>query len=297
MSIAIVSGNGGKVKRIKVAAVQMESAIGDTQANAEAMAGWLASAADAGSGMIVFPECCLTGYRSCSPAEIAIPGSDPLLLEIEERALGLGLAIGYGFVEGADGTDASPDSSSSPHADSDAETSRPFITYVVTDGTERLVYQKTHLGSIEGAFGAGNELPVSKIAGMRVGVQLCWESHIPDLSTVQRAQGAELILNPYACGLGGAARIEKWDRYLAARAFDNGLFVVAYNALRHTADGGMRGGGIAAYAPDGSRLDCCDSLEDDMRVFDIGGPLPRENPSIDMRGIDYFARRRPELYG
>ncbi|RYD32780.1 MAG: acyltransferase, partial [Verrucomicrobiaceae bacterium] len=59
---------------LRVASVQMESAPGDREANFAKIERFAAEAAAAGAGLVVFPECCITGYwfiRNLSPQELA----------------------------------------------------------------------------------------------------------------------------------------------------------------------------------------------------------------------------------
>lgn len=261
---------------IRVAAVQMLSKPGAVEANAGRLI-WLMDRARAkGAQLLCFPEACLTGYRTFSPALIAVSSDDPVIAHVEHEAAKRRLAICYGYIEQGPGL--------------------TYLTQVVTDGETRLVYRKTHLGHVEGAFTAGDELPVAQIAGVTVGVQLCWESHIPDISTVLRAQGAELLLMPYASPKMGEARRDSWNRYLPARAADNGVYVLACNALTRNDEGRPQGGGLVAYGPGGAVLDEYYRTDEHMLTCDFDGILPRDLPQNDMRTISYFDRRRPELY-
>ena len=277
------------MKEITVGAVQMASKMGDAAANAEVIVGWADRAARQGADLVFFPECSLTGYTTDRAAERAVRIDDEAACQVERFAAQRGIAIGYGFAEKREGFD------------------KPFITYVVASADGRLCYRKTHLGASEAAsYEAGDELVVAQVAGVRVGVQLCWEGHICDIATTLRAKGAELLLAPHAGGLGGARRLQAWARYLPARAVDNGLFVVACNALRNGSaasekhadaeSGGGRGGGLAAYGPNGELMTSYDQADEHLMLVEVGGRLPREAPSGGMRGISYFDRRRPELY-
>ncbi len=261
---------------IRVAAVQMLSKPGAVEANAGRLI-WLMDRAKAqGVHLLCFPEACLTGYRAFSPALIALSPNDPVIAHVEHEAARRHLAICYGYIEQGPGL--------------------TYLTQVVTDGEQRLVYRKTHLGHVESAFTAGDELPVAEIAGVVVGVQLCWESHIPDISAVLRAQGAELLLVPYASPKSGENRRCSWNRYLPARATDNGAYVLACNALARNDEGRLQGGGLAAYGPGGAVLNEYYRTDEHMLVCDLDGILPRDLPQNDMRAISYFDRRRPQLY-
>lgn len=361
------------MKLVTVALVQMASKLGDISANADAMRAWIGRAAEAGADFVLFPECSLSGYSMESPGNAAIVADDERIAALEAYASELDVAIGYGFAEcagaigdevaervEAGGSDFSEraasgclnleaasslsDSSALPsrpgglHSESGCSLSGPvafpYNTYVVASKDGRLVYRKAHLGAKERlAYAAGDELPVAQVAGVCVGVQLCWEGHIPDIAATLRGKGAELLVTPHAGGPGGARRIDAWSRYLPARALDNGMFVVACNALRddggrgdasgdvrdggrdggrdgvrdgscggaHDASARAGGGGMIAYGPDGQVICAYDASDEHMMLVRVGGELPRERPDggmeSGMKGVSYFDRRRPELYG
>ena len=272
------------MNNLTVAAVQIASDLQDAHANASKIVEWSRRALLEGADFVVFPECSLTGYTLHGPAAHAIPPDHEAVRTVDEFAVQNDIAIGYGFME--------------TNRDCDA----PFITYAITSPDGRLRYRKTHLGTSETPhFTPGDELVTAQIAGVCTGVQLCWEGHIADIATKLRSRGAELLIAPHAGKLGGARRLETWDRYLPARALDNGLFVVACNALRPSAPdedahSASSGGGIAAYGPDGGLIASYDGFDEHMVVMRIGGTLPRESSPQGMAHISYFDRRRPELY-
>ncbi|MBO4365137.1 MAG: hypothetical protein J5804_02450 [Eggerthellaceae bacterium] len=274
------------MREMVVAAIQMASELGQAKLNAAYMCRWLERARVSGAQMVFFPECSLTGYSTAQASEIAIAADDEAIALLEYHASMLGVAVGYGFVE------------------RDAAVELPYVTYVVAYGEDRLVYRKSHLGASEQPyFSQGNELPVADIAGVCIGVQLCWEGHIPDIAATLRARGAELLLTPHAGGLGGTRRVDSWCRYLPARAQDNGMYILACNALwpegyqsSSMTERGGHGGGLIAFAPDGSLLESYDGDDEHMLALRIGGILPREMKSGGMMNISFFDRRRPELY-
>ncbi len=283
---------------LKVATAQIESTLGQVGGNLETHVRWIERAAREGADLVFFPECSLTGYGTEHAREHAISIDDEAVRAVESCAREEGIAAGFGFIERAVGGGAARGESRGVDAlGSSKQGCDLFITYEIAGGDERLAYRKTHLGSHEHeVFVAGDELPVAHVAGTCVGVQLCWEAHIPDIASTLRAKGAQLVICPHAGGLGGTRRIESWDRYLAARALDNGMYVMACNALRRNADGLLTGGGMAAYGPDGVRIAAEASTEEGMLLVDMESPLPRDLPDDGMRHISYFDRRRPELY-
>ncbi|MBR2522538.1 MAG: hypothetical protein IKE61_05385 [Coriobacteriales bacterium] len=265
------------MQRIRIAVVQMESEIGGVDANLEKMARFVDEASEQGCSLVCFPEACLTGY-SASDSDVAIASDDPRVDAAKALAEKAGIAISFGFIE-AGGAE------------------HPFVKHMVASPSQTLSYRKTHLGPYEdGAFTAGDELPVATIPGVSMGIQLCWESHIPQISATLRAKGAELIIAPFASGIGGERRLESWERFLPARASDNGVYLAACNALGYREDGRRKGGGIALYDPYGKLIASHFGSSDHILIAEIGPDLPREHPDEGMGRMSYFDRIRPELY-
>ena len=277
------------MERMVVAPVQMLSELSSLDENIAQTREWVARAADAGAALVVFPECSLTGYVIENPGDAVCRADDERLLALEEFARSLDVAIGYGFAETV------------------PSQALPYITYVVAHDGQRMLYRKSHLGGSEAkSYAAGDALPVAQVKGVTLGVQLCWEGHIPDITTTLRAKGAELLVMPHAGGLAGARRLDSWSRYLPARALDNGMYVVACNALRygmqpaHSAIEGHSSqdddGGLAVYGPNGKLLDSYHGSDAHMMLVEIGGNLPRDDEGNGKMVASYFDRRRPELY-
>ena len=257
--------------------VQMRSTLGDIAGNTSTIFRYMDDAREGGSDLICFPEACLTGYTNDGPAKFAVEFDGPEVAAICEHARSAGMMASFGFIE--------------------SSSDQPFLTQVLVAEEGMLVYRKTHLGRTEsGVFGAGCELPVLKTPVACVGMHLCWESHIPDISTTMRGRGAELMLLPHAGGLGGQRRRESWERFLPARANDNGMFVAACNAVGDNGAGLSFGGGICVLDPKGRVLAEHYGDEPLMLTCDLDGTLPRDGSDQGMGNISYFDRRRPELY-
>ena len=256
---------------LTIAVAQMRSTIGDVEGNAHAIERLLDRTAAEGARMLFLPEACLTGYNRDHAVDIALPDFAAAVRMVEENAQMRGVALSYGFVE------------------RDEAGGKPFVTQVLYDGNTRAKYRKSHLGPHErDAFQPGNRLLAAEIAGMRVGVQLCWEGHIPQIAATLRAQGAEVIAAPFASGIGGERRLESWNRFLPARASDNGVYVVACNALP--------AGGIAVYDPKGVCIASYAGDDEMLVTCEFDGVLPRDDVTQPMGGLSYFDYQRPELY-
>ncbi len=61
--------------------------------------------------------------------------------------------------------------------------------------------------------------------GGLLGLELCYESHFPEISTVLCLKGAEILFMPHASPRGDPdGKMKSWLRHLPSRAFDNGSF-------------------------------------------------------------------------
>src|SRR5689334_15008450 len=94
---------------VRVAAVQFESVPAGKQANLETIRRFVEDAATRGVQMVVFPECCITGYwflRNVSAADLdrlAEPVFDgPSSVALAELSVRHGITIGAGLVEAGD---------------------------------------------------------------------------------------------------------------------------------------------------------------------------------------------------
>jgi N-carbamoylputrescine amidase len=109
---------------------------------------------------------------------------------------------------------------------------RVFASHlVVTPQGVAGIYRKIHIAPPEGnIFTAGNAVPLFEINGVKFGIQLCYDVHFPQLSTRMAIEGADVIFMPHASPRGTPQeKFTSWMRHLPARAFDNGLYVVACN--------------------------------------------------------------------
>lgn len=114
------------------------------------------------------------------------------------------------------------------------------------DGREAGRYRKTHIpayfpregpggtGSFEKFyFAPGASLQTYAVAGTRIGVQICNDRLYPEASRALALAGAELIAMPIAFSTYAdpAQRTSIWEIPLRARAYENGVFVLACNRV------------------------------------------------------------------
>jgi predicted amidohydrolase len=168
-------------------------------------------------------------------------------------------------------------------------------------------YRKTHIpayfpselrggtGSYEKLyFAAGNALPVFELDGMRFGIQICNDRLYPEPSRVLALNGAEVIFMPIAYATYGndQYRVAIWDLPLQARAFDNGVFVVAANRVGDE-NGRLHIGKSTIVHPLGGRIVRQAGMEaPELLVAEID----LDDVANARRSLPWWRDRRPELY-
>lgn len=269
------------MRDLKIAAVSMHSEPGRIEENLDRMTSFVRDASGRGADIVCFPELSITGYVVKDPERVCSSRLfEEILQEVLHRARRYGILLLAGAVEYRDGGGG------------------PFITHIVA-GPEGLLglYRKTHLSPQEReTYLAGDEIEVFSCMGASFGVQLCYEAHFPEISTLMALKGAEIIFVPHASPRAGRAqgKIRSWMRHLPGRAFDNALFVVACNQVGRTGEGLFFPGVVLALNPAGRVIASYSGSSEKMLLLTLkGGDLK------EIRGhrMKYFLPyRRAELY-
>ena len=254
---------------------QINSIAGDPETNLGTMERIVRRHLD--SDIICFPEMSLSGYTTNNPLDYSLRPEDECVARMHRLAKDTGVAIVFGYLE------KDPDGL--------------FMRQEIADGSDQpKYYRKTHLGKRESeVFDEGDAIAVFDVKGIRLGIQLCIESHIQEVCSTLRGKGAELVLTPFANGNSGDKRRSVWYSYLPARASDNGMYVACCSAIGDNGMGAVFGGGIIVLGPKGETISEYYGTDEHTITVDIGGKLPRDGPE-NMANISYYDRRRPELY-
>jgi N-carbamoylputrescine amidase len=264
---------------LRIAAVVMRSVLGDTSGNLNRTATWVQKAASAGADLVCFPELNLTGYSVREVARsIAEPVPGPLTEAVVQMARENGVLILAGLVEkGEDGS--------------------IFASQLVAIG-EGLqgIYRKCHLSPFEQSlYSPGNAFPVFNFRGATFGIELCYDTHFPELSTLLTLKGAEILFCLHASPRGTPEEKQRsWMRHLTARAYDNGVFVVACNQTGDNNDGLEFPGLAFALNPSGEVIDEDISGDEGILIADLRATELAHVRENRMR--HFFPNRRPELY-
>jgi len=267
------------MRDLLVAAVCMHSEPGEVEMNLERMESFVHEASERSAGAVLFPELSISGYTLKEPERIYdLAWSRRILEKIVRMAHDARLVIMAGMVE-------------------ILQEGRPRIAHAVAGPDGLLgVYRKTHLSPPEKEkYREGDSLEVYHDGGLNFGLELCYESHFPEISTVLSLKGAEVLFMPHASPRGNPEeKMKSWLRHMPGRAFDNGVFVVACNQVGKTPEGLFFPGVVVALDPQGRILESYTGNEEKMVFVELKAETLHETRSHRMK---YFLpHRRPELY-
>jgi len=168
-------------------------------------------------------------------------------------------------------------------------------------------YRKTHIpayfpdeqaggtGSYERMyFRPGGALPVFDWRGTRFGIQICNDRLYPEPSRVLAIRGAEIIFMPicYSTYSDPQHRAGIWDVALRARAYENGVYVVAANRVGQESVRNHLGRSMIVD-PTGTIIAEAGTTEPQLLV----ATLDLDQASRERKKIPWWRDRRPELYG
>ncbi len=267
------------MKDIRIAAVIFNSPVGQVQRNLDRMLPWIEKARAEGADLICFPELNVTGYSSdpvIKDSAETIPGAISRQLEQMARETNAVILAGMAEKDSSGGLFASH-------------------LVVLPTGISG-IYRKLHIAPPEEAvFSYGQQVPLFNILGVKLGIQLCYDAHFPELATRMAVDGADVIFMPHASPRGTPQKkLDSWMRHLSARAFDNGVFIVACNQVGENKLGLEFPGLAVAIGPSGNILKDKTSDREGMLVTDLKADDLSEVRDHRMR---YFLpNRRPELY-
>ncbi len=269
--------------KIRIAMVQMESKLGNTEHNLAKIEQFSTEAAKQKVDIICFPELCVHGYSRNHAAEHAEPVPGPSSEQLVEIARKTGLVVLAGLVERSGSI-------------------KPYITHLISYPNGQIFkYRKTHLGNSEKPyFTPGEELPVFYLENRVVfGIGICWDMHFPEVATILSLKGAEIILAPHASPTIVGDRRKIWLKYMTARAYDNAAYLAACNLVGEDGAGHSFCGGTIVIDPRGNVVAEAFNGREEMTVADLEPGIIntiRRKESPSMRYSFYLDARRPELY-
>ncbi|MDO8378197.1 carbon-nitrogen hydrolase family protein [Phenylobacterium sp.] len=220
----------------RIAAAQTPEFREDVDAALTYALGVIADATAQGADLLVFPEAYLQGYLTDETSarrhalNLASPEFDTLLARLPK----LGPTLVLGLIE--------------------ADAGALFNTAaVIAHGRLLGRYRKTHLLGREQLFTPGTDSPVFETAGVKFGVNICYDTNFPQAAAKVADAGATLLVCP-ANNMMARPTAEHWrHRHNPARGErcrETGLWLISADVTGER-DGRVAWGPTAVLNPDG----------------------------------------------
>ena len=265
---------------LRIAVAQMTCIVGDSGTNLDRIEGFVQQAEATGVDILCLPELCISGYNA---GDNDHPVAEGIEGESVQRLADLGRSSGLVFLAGL------------------LERDIGGIVYntqlVFGPNGVHGYYRKTHVPTAEnGTWRQADELPVFDHDTARFGIEICYDSHFPEVSTELAERGAEILFFPHASG--GETyqdKLARWLRYMPARAYDNAVYIAVCNQVGDNGAGRVftgvsfildAHGQVVAQSQNG---DCEEMVVADLRAADL--LAARRVPEMFFRHF-----RRPGLY-
>lgn len=269
----------------KIAGVQMDCRRGDLAHNLERIRAFLGEAAASGARLVIFPECALTGYcfdslEEALPFGEMLPG--PMTEQIAADCRRLGVWTVVGLLERPAGE-------------------QRLFNAAALVGPDGLVagYRKIHLPFLGvDRFTTPGDRPfaVHEIAGLRVGLTVCYDGSFPESTRALMLLGADLVVLPTNWPVGAQLTIR---HLVQCRALENWLYYAAVN--RVGVESGVRFLGQSKLVGcDGELLAAAGEEGEQILYAEIDPAKARNKHLVRIPGkfeVDRLADRRPEMYG
>jgi N-carbamoylputrescine amidase len=269
MRIALVQGRAGP----------------DRERNLEAALEAMGRAAEAGAGLVAFPELALEPFfprlRCWEGSDgLAEPVPGPTTGRIARRAAELSLVVVFNLYE-VDQRGRRFDSS--PVIDADGSLL----------GVTRMVHITDYPGFHEQAYYHPGDrgAPVYDTAVGRVGVAICYDRHYPEYMRALGVAGAELVVIPQA-GTVGEWPEGLYEAEVRAAAFQNGYWAALCNRVGEEGELAFAGESFVVD-PEGRVTARGASGEEDLVIADVDRAACERSHARRL----FWRDRRPELYG
>jgi N-carbamoylputrescine amidase len=268
----------------------------DREYNLRQIESLVAQSGDAGVDILCLHELATTIYFCFENAphhrELAEPDDGESVTRVREAAARAGVGVIFPFYE------RTPEG-------------KLFNTALVLDDDGAIVgkYRKMSIPAIkrtvesEGETPADEQFyfspgdlgfPVFDLAGIRVGILICYDRHFPEAARALGLQGADIVFVPTATYRRWIQRV--WEAELTGHAIANCYYVAGVNRVG-VEQGGAPGrsyfGSSVAVDPSGEVLARASDSEAGLVTVDIAAEHAR-----DLRDLwGFFRTRRPDAYG
>ncbi len=293
---------------IRIATAQFEPRNGDKEFNLSRIEELTGRAAAQGARVVSFHELCIPAYTYLQKMdkeelfaiaeEVPSGESTSRLIQIADK---YNVAVLAGLVE--------------------REGEKLYNTYVCVTGEGLMArFRKLH-PFISKFLSPGNEYVIFDLYGWKCGILICYDNNIIENVRATTLLGAEIIFSPHVTcctpsSMPGRGWVDKklwenrhvdpdalrWEfdsmkgkgwlmRWLPARAYDNGIYLVYSNPIG-LEDEQVKNGNSMIFDPYGGIITECRSFDDEVVV----GLCTADKLEL-AGGFRYRKARRPELYG
>ena len=268
---------------MKIAGVQMDVGLADVEGNLSRMREELRKTTAQGAKLTVFPECSATGYcfesfEECWNLSEPVPG--PITDAMVSACSEVNSYAVFGMIE----------------RDGDR-----IFNAAVLAGPDGVIgtYRKIHLpylGLDMHTTPGDRPFAVHEVEGLKIGLNICYDSAFPEASRCLTLLGADLIILPtnWPPGAECLARTA-----ISTRAMENAVYYAAIN--RVGTERGFRFIGASSICdPVGNELAVAAGEDESILYAEIDPAKSRKKHFVRVPGkheIDRLADRRPEMYG
>ncbi|MGH2463475.1 MAG: carbon-nitrogen hydrolase family protein [Candidatus Limnocylindria bacterium] len=268
---------------IRVAACQIDPQLGEVDRNLERIERAVAEAAATGAALVLLPEAAVTGYVFANLDEaltVAQRAGAVAEQRLTDAAAQHGVALIVGTLE--------------------AEGREVFNTALIfTADGRRFRYRKMHLPylGVDRFTTPGPDAPeVYEMAGMRVGVLICYDLRFPEAARICALEGADLVALPTNWPVGVQFHP---GIFAPARAAENHVYLLACDRVGEERGTTFIGRSIL-LDPNGKELAVASDTEEEILVGEVDPDLARQTHHRRVPGEhewDTINDRRPGLYG
>jgi len=267
-----------RLENLIIGLVQCNSLVGEKDKNLKATIEWVKKAKKKGVNLVSFPELNITGHAGhplmISEAESIPDGNSCQALM--KLAQDFNIYIVAGIAEEENGIHYNTQFMVGPQG---------FL------GKQR----KIHLSGDEYFyFRHGTRIPIFNTGEVKIGIIICYDNLLPEVSRCLAVQGAELLLCPHAARFGDwpldlkkrrsivERNKEEWKKIHRARAYDNGCYVALCNAVGKAIESenvkANHAGGCMIIDPEGNVIKESKSkdISEELVVFNLKGENVRK---------------------
>ena len=204
------------IRTLRVGASQLFTCL-EVESNLSKMKEHLHQASQQGVEILLFPECCLSGYAPSNRKGNGFPYDWNRLRtaaeEFHHEVAGAGVACVYGTA----------------WKDEEEWVNRAFV--VDSDGEVVGAVDKVHLlGPDHDYFKPAKRLNPVEVLGIRLGIAICFDVRFPEVWRKLAREGAEILMNPLAAYGGATWKRPVMSAHSCSRAAENQRFFVSANS-------------------------------------------------------------------